>query len=113
LYIARGFAVMASLPVPEGLLLDAATWNQTPLVVQQLLMQLVTVTWQQEARITALEARLAALEARGSKTRAMPIVLPPPIPPGCNRKPQGGRRGLQGLGPGIQGIARPCWSRPR
>jgi hypothetical protein len=59
--------VVASLPVPEGLVLDAATWNRTPLVVQQLVIHLLTVTRQQEERIKTLEARLAALEARGQQ----------------------------------------------
>ena len=48
-----------SLPLPRGLALDAASWEQTPLVVRQLILQLLAVIQQQEGRITALEARLS------------------------------------------------------
>ena len=48
-----------SLPLPAGLALDAASWEQTPLVVRQLVVQLLAVIQQQAARIAALEARLS------------------------------------------------------
>jgi transposase len=51
--------VAASIPLPAGLSLDAASWEQTPLVVRQVIVQLLAVIQQQEARIAALEARLS------------------------------------------------------
>lgn len=51
---------MASfISLPAGLPLDAASWEQTPLVVRQLVVQLLAVIQQQEARIAALEARVS------------------------------------------------------
>jgi transposase len=50
--------VAPSLPLPAGLSLDAASWEQTPLVVRQVVVQLLAVIQQQAARITALEARI-------------------------------------------------------
>jgi transposase len=47
------------IPLPIGLLLDAASWEQTPLVVRQLVVQLLAIIQQQAARITALEARMS------------------------------------------------------
>jgi transposase len=49
--------VPTSIPLPDGLPLDAATWEQTPLAVRQWVIQ-------QEERLRTLEARIAALEAR-------------------------------------------------
>jgi Family of unknown function (DUF6444) len=46
-----------SIPLPDGVPLDTATWEQTPLAVRQLVVQ-------QEDRIRTLEARIAELEAR-------------------------------------------------
>jgi transposase len=51
--------VATSLPLPAGLAVDAASWEQTPLVVRQLILQLLAVIQQQAARIAALEARLS------------------------------------------------------
>src|SRR5918999_6098440 len=48
-----------SLPLPAGLPLDAASWEQTPLVVRQVVVQLLAVIQQQQARIAALEARVS------------------------------------------------------
>jgi transposase len=39
--------------------LDAISWEQTPLVVRQVVVQLLAVIQQQEGRIAALEARLS------------------------------------------------------
>jgi uncharacterized protein DUF6444 len=112
-YIARGVAVGASPPVPAGGSWDAATWNQTPLVVPPLVIHLLTVTRQQAARLKTLEARLADLEARGQQN-SRPADRPPSSdPPWVPPPPQVGRRGPPGRGPGIQAIARPCGSRPR
>jgi hypothetical protein len=73
---ARVSAVVASLPLPEGLLLDADSWEQTPLVIQQVVVQLVAITQQQEAHLQALEARIAELEAR-SQLRSASLVRSP------------------------------------
>jgi hypothetical protein len=51
--------VVTSPPLPAGLPLDAASWDQTPLVVRQLLIHLLDVIRQQAARIAALEARVS------------------------------------------------------
>jgi Family of unknown function (DUF6444) len=51
--------VVTSLPLRAGLPPDAASWEQTPLIVRQLVIQLLAVIQQQTARIAALEARLA------------------------------------------------------
>ena len=51
--------LVASLPLPAGVPLDAASWEQTPLVARQLILQLLAVIQQQEGRIAALEARLS------------------------------------------------------
>ena len=61
-----------SIPRPSGLALDTASWTQTPLVVCQLIVQLLAVIQQQTARI-------AALEVDRSSTPATPIVPPLPI----------------------------------
>jgi len=50
---------MTSLPLPAGLPLDAASWEQTLLMMCQLIVQLLAVIQQQTARIAALEARLS------------------------------------------------------
>src|ERR687898_880391 len=60
----RENGVAVSLPLPEGLALDAATWEQTPLVMQHLVGQLLAISQQQAAQLQALEARIADLEAR-------------------------------------------------
>jgi transposase len=51
--------VTASIPLPAGLPLDATSWEQTPLVVRQVVVHLLAVIQQQEGRIAALEARLS------------------------------------------------------
>jgi sucrose-6-phosphate hydrolase SacC (GH32 family) len=56
--------MVSSLPMPEGLPLDAAGWEQTPLVVRQLVVHLLAVTQQPIEQIQTLEARIGALEAR-------------------------------------------------
>ena len=48
-----------ALPLPAGLALEAASWEQTLLLMHQLIVQLLAVIQQQTARIAALEARLA------------------------------------------------------
>jgi transposase len=51
--------LVASLQLPAGVPLDASSWEQTPLVVRQVILQLLAVIQQQEGRIAALEARLS------------------------------------------------------
>ena len=48
-------AVVASIPLPEGVPLHAASLEQTPLVVQQVVVQLLAVLGQQAERIKALD----------------------------------------------------------
>jgi transposase len=55
----EGDAVATSLPLPAGLPPDAASWEQTLLMMRQLIVQLLAVIQQQTARIAALEARLS------------------------------------------------------
>jgi transposase len=50
---------VTSLPLPAGLSLDAASWEQTPLAVRHVVIHLLAVIQQQTARIAALEARLS------------------------------------------------------
>ena len=50
---------MISQPLPAGLPLDATRWEQTLLMMCQLIVQLLAVIQQQTARIAALEARLS------------------------------------------------------
>ena len=95
--------MVACLPVPEGLSLDAATWNQTPLVVQQLLMHLLTATQQQEERIKTLEAQLAALEARGQQNSRNSDRPPSSDPPWVKPNTPGGPKGTPGARPGHPG----------
>jgi transposase len=51
--------VESSLSLPAGLPLDATSWEQTPLVVRQVVIYLLAVIQQQQERIAALEARLS------------------------------------------------------
>ena len=109
MYIARGVAVVASLPVPEGLSLDAATWDQTPLVVQQLVMHLLTVTRQQDDRIKTLEARLAGLEARGQQHSRHADRPPSSEPPWVKPTTPRGPKGPPGARPGHPGHRQALW----
>jgi hypothetical protein len=49
--------VATFLPLPAGLALGAAGWEQTPIVVRQWVVRLLAVIQQQAARITALDTR--------------------------------------------------------
>jgi transposase len=51
--------VAPSIPLPTGLALDAASWEQTPLVVRQAVVHLLDVIHQQAERIAVLEARVS------------------------------------------------------
>jgi hypothetical protein len=52
-------AVTTFISLPAGLPLDTASWEQTPLVVRQAVVQLLAVIREREARIAALEAWLS------------------------------------------------------
>jgi transposase len=64
----------AALPLPAGLPLDATSWEQTPLVVRQVVVHLLTVIQQQEGRIATLEARLS----QNSRNSDRPPSTDPP-----------------------------------
>jgi transposase len=95
--------VVASIPVPEGLPLDAASWEQTPPVVQQLVVQLLTVIAQQEERIRALEGQMAALEARGQRNSHNSDRPPSSDPPWVKAKTPGETKRTPGARPGHPG----------
>ena len=75
-----GDTLVAPLPMPAGVPLDAASWDQTPLAVRQVIVQLLAVIQHQAARIAVLEARLS-LTSRTSDR-----------PPSSDRNRSGGRR---------------------
>jgi transposase len=54
-----GDTLVAPLPMPAEVPLDAASWDQTPLAVRQVIVQLLAVIQHQAARITALDARVS------------------------------------------------------
>jgi transposase len=88
--------VAISIPLPDGLPLDAATWEQTPLAVRQLVVQ-------QEERIRTLEARLAELEARLQQRSHNSDRPPSSDPPYEQRPTRAGSRGKPGARPGHPG----------
>jgi transposase len=85
--------VVASLPLPKGLPLGPTTWEQTPVVVQELVIHLLAMTRQQEEQIRTLEARMAALEARVQRNSAHanrpPSADPPWVKPHTSSTPKG------------------------
>jgi transposase len=85
-----------SLPLPAGLSLDAASWEQTPLVVRQVVVQLLAVIQQQTARIAALEARLSQNSRNSDR---------PPSSDPLYQKPtaRAGTQGRPGAKPGHPG----------
>ena len=91
---------MTALPLPAGLSLDAASWEQTPLVVRQLIVQLLAVIQQQAARIAALEARLS----QNSRTSDRP---PSSDPLYAKPKASSGKQGTPGARPGHLGHRQP------
>jgi transposase len=95
--------MVASIPLPEGLPLDPTSWEQTPLVVQQLVIHLLTVIQQQEERIKTLEARMAALEARGQQNSRNSDRPPSSDPPWVKPKTCGETKGFPGARPGHLG----------
>ena len=85
-----------SIPLPAGLPLDATSWEQTPLVVRQLIVQLLAVIQQQAARIAALEARLS----QNSRNSDRP---PSSDPPYEKRPARSDTQGTPGAKPGHPG----------
>jgi transposase len=88
--------VIASIPLPAGLPLDATSWGQTPLVVCQVVVHLLAVIQQQAVRIAALEARLS----QNSGNSARP---PSSDPPYAKRPARSGAQGHPGAQPGHPG----------
>jgi transposase len=89
-------AVATSLPLPAGLPLDAASWNQTPLVVRQLVVHLLAVIQQQEGRIAALDARVSQNSSNSDRP-------PSSDPPSAKRTAHPGGQGRPGAKPGHPG----------
>jgi transposase len=106
---AKVSAVVASIPLPEGLPLDADSWEQPPLVVQQVVVQLLAISQQQDARLQALEARLAELEARLHRNSRNSDRPPSSDPPCAKTKPVGERKGTPGAKPGHPGHRQVLW----
>jgi transposase len=100
--------MVTSLPLPAGLPLDAASWAQTPLVVCQVVLQLVEIIQQQhttiqqlEARLQTLEARIAELEARVQQRSRNSDRPPSSDPPYEKRPARAGIQGKPGAKPGL------------
>jgi transposase len=89
-------AVATSLPLPAGLALDAASWEQTPLVVRQLVVQLLAVIQQQAARLAALEVRVSQNSSNSDRS-------PSSDPPYVKRPARSGAQGQPGAKPGHPG----------
>jgi hypothetical protein len=95
--------VAGSLPLPEGLALDAAAWEQTPLVMQHLVGQLLAISQQQAEQLQALEARIADLEAR-LQQRSHNCDRPPSSDPPYEKRPaRASPPGKPGAKPGHRG----------
>ena len=99
----RAAAVVDARPLPEGLALDTATWEHTPLVVQPVVVPLLAIIPPQTGRIPALEARRAARAAR-LPPRAQHADRPPSAaPPDATRPTRAGPPGQPGAQPGHPG----------
>jgi transposase len=88
--------VATSLSLPVGVAFDAASWEQTPLVVRQWVVHLLAVIQQQGARIAALEARVSQHSNNSDRP-------PSSDPPYAQRLPRAGARGRPGAKPGHPG----------
>ena len=93
-----------SSPLPAGLSLDAANWEQTPLVVRQVVVQLLAVIQQQAARIAALEARVSQNSSNSARPHRFPRM--------SNGQPSLACRVDRAPSPGTPDIVKRCW-RPR
>ena len=85
-----------SIPLPTGLALDAASWEQTPLVVRQVLVQLLAALQQQATQIAALEVRLSQHSSNSDRP-------PSSDPPYVTRPARSGHQGRPGAQPGHPG----------
>jgi transposase len=88
--------VAPSIPLPAGLPLDSTSWGQTPPVVRQVVVQLLTVIQQQAGRIAALEARLSQNSSNSDRP-------PSSDPPYEKRTARSGMQGRPGAKPGHPG----------
>jgi hypothetical protein len=93
--------VTTFIPRPAGLSLDASSWGRTPLVVRQLVVQLLTVIQQQAVRIAALDARLSQ-----NFSNSYPIVRPDRLPRMSNGQPALACRVAPAPSQGTLGIAK-------
>jgi transposase len=85
-----------SLPLPAGLPLDSAGWEQTLLMIRQLIVQLLAVIQQQAGRIAELEARLSQTSRNSDR--------PPSSDPLYEKRPaRTGEQGRPGARPGHPG----------
>jgi transposase len=100
---ARVSAVVATILWAQGLPLDPTSWEQTPVVVQQVVVQLLAIIQQQEARLRTCEARITELETRLQRTSRNSDRPPSSDPPYEKTKPGGGRKGTPGARPGHPG----------
>ena len=92
-----------SLPLPDGLALDTASWEYTPHVVQHVVGQPLAIIQEQTARIQALEARMADLEARVQQRSSNSDRPPSSDPPYEQRPTRAGPHGKPGAKPGHPG----------
>src|SRR5215510_5650604 len=102
--------VVSSLPLPAGLALDAADWEQPPPAVRQVVLQLVEVIQQQhttvqhlEARVKTLEAQIAELEGRLQQRSHNSDRPPSSDPPYEKRTARAGMQKSPGAKPGHPG----------
>jgi transposase len=93
----------SAIPLPEGVPVDAASWEQTPVVVQQLVVHLLAIIQQQAEQIRSLEERMAALEAR-LQQRSSNCDRPPSSDPPYEKHTTGSdAQGRPGAKPGHPG----------
>jgi transposase len=88
--------VATSIPLPAGLPLDSTSWEQTPPVVRQVVIQLLASIQQQAGQIAALEARLSQNSSNSDRP-------PSSDPPYAKRSARSGRQGRPGAKPGHPG----------
>jgi transposase len=88
--------VATSIPLPAGLPLDSTSWEQTPPVVRQVVVQLLAIIQQQAGRIAALEARVSQKSNNSDR--------PPSSDPLYEKRPaRSGSQGKPGAKPGHLG----------
>jgi transposase len=88
--------VTPSLPLPAGLSLDATSWEQTVLLMCQLIVQLLAVIQQQTTQIAELEARLSQTSSNSNRP-------PSSDSPYAQRTARAGMQGRPGAKPGHAG----------